>query len=660
MDINSDKDKKIKWNNIQKVALGIVAFEGTEHLYNIIYELRDHLDLVIVGLQKVSYHGDPISQLDLNEINRLCYEDRIVDKILEVDIDGSLLPRQQETEKRNAIIEYAEKQGCSHILVIDSDEYYTKSSFIRGLKQIDENNYEQTYCQYINYYHDYMHFLIYPFKDGMYVPFITKTCYRYGFESTDFPLPSDPTRRYLRDKKTVQVKNQLTGIIEEKEIYTVDYHVFQWNEVKMHHLSWVRADIRKKLNMWSSKTLFDHYWNLIDKAVYNFNHFDENSTAEQQAIMLFNTPGNKVDIGTFPKQYIHPVCDINTRLRPCKDYKRLLFINLGTTKGNGLFIKLEKACRQTWAADILAGKYTDCDYWNIIDTEKESYIDKTNHTIYIKNYGFKDDRYEMIQRYNNGVLMLEKEGIKYDYIIRTNTSTWINVDLMRSFLADEQNDSILYSFEVSAAYWSLFNIYGTGQMFIISKRNQEIIQFEIKASQLDKKELAQDDVMISSIFYTNCIVNNIPQHLMIKGLDCEYLKNDYKHTDFDSIDFRKIAYQIKTFTLDEWIRNINDEQKYLTLHEYWKNKKNVINIDNIAENIRKNNIDYIYLQKESKQEWFKIDQETKKNIHLNRKKYKSSEIQDILADLRKRDGYDKIYEQIQKSAPNKHKLNAKS
>jgi hypothetical protein len=61
------------------------------------------------------------------------------------------------------------------------------------------------------------------------------------------------------------------------KLYTVDYHIFNWNEVKMHHLSWLRADIRKKLNMWSSKTCFDNYDDLIDKAVNSFNNFDINS-----------------------------------------------------------------------------------------------------------------------------------------------------------------------------------------------------------------------------------------------------------------------------------------------------------------------------------------------------------------------------------------------
>ena len=38
---------KQNWQNIKKLALGIVAFEGTEHLYNIISELRDLIDYVL-------------------------------------------------------------------------------------------------------------------------------------------------------------------------------------------------------------------------------------------------------------------------------------------------------------------------------------------------------------------------------------------------------------------------------------------------------------------------------------------------------------------------------------------------------------------------------------------------------------------------------------
>jgi hypothetical protein len=102
--------------------------------------------------------------------------------------------------------------------------------------------------------------MIYPFKGGMHVPFVTKTCYRFNFDNTDFNHPSDPTRRYVRPKN-------------EKGEYTVDYHIFGWNEIKMHHFSWIRRNIRNKINNWSSKKCFNDVYEKIEPAVWSFNNF---------------------------------------------------------------------------------------------------------------------------------------------------------------------------------------------------------------------------------------------------------------------------------------------------------------------------------------------------------------------------------------------------
>ena len=333
------------YKNIKKLGLLIIAFEGTEHLYNIISELRQSVDYVSIGLQRLSYHGDRISEIDLQEILRLRDEDKLVDNIVDVELDITKPARVQETDKRNILIQDAEDHGCSHAIVIDSDEYYTRKSFEYACKQIDEHDYPITYCQYVNYYHDYKHFLVYPFKDGMHVPFVTRTKYRHSFDCTDFALPSDPTRRFVRPYSGVQKVTGRDGKVHNIKQYTVDYHVFKWNEIKMHHLSWLRADIRKKLNMWSSKKCFDNYNDLIDRAVDSFINFDENAQ-QAKALMLFNTPGNTVDVKAFPKQYIHPKVDFNTRLRKVKNYKKLLVLSMSANIP--LFNKLEEVSNETW------------------------------------------------------------------------------------------------------------------------------------------------------------------------------------------------------------------------------------------------------------------------------------------------------------------------
>lgn len=72
--------------------------------------------------------------------------------------------------------------------------------------------------------------------------------------------------------------------------------------------------------------------------------------------MLFNTPGNSVDVKSFPKQYIHPKVDFNTRLKKIKNYKKLLVLSMSAN--TPLFNKLEEVSNETWR-NIDTEKYKD-------------------------------------------------------------------------------------------------------------------------------------------------------------------------------------------------------------------------------------------------------------------------------------------------------------
>lgn len=68
-------------SKITRLGFSIVAFDGTEHLKNILYELRGLCDVIHVCLQRKSYHGDPIAAEDVDEVellNRLGFVDRII------------------------------------------------------------------------------------------------------------------------------------------------------------------------------------------------------------------------------------------------------------------------------------------------------------------------------------------------------------------------------------------------------------------------------------------------------------------------------------------------------------------------------------------------------------------------------------------------------
>lgn len=262
-----------------------------------------------------------------------------------------------------------ESHGCTHTIVIDADEYYNRDSFLSALQTIDDNNYDLTYCQYANYYKDYNTFLIYPFEEGMFVPFVSRAHYRFTFNGTDFDKPSDPTRRFVRIKNNGK--------------YIDSMYIFAWKELKMHHLSWCRISCSAKLSAWSSKKLFNNHNNLIDRAIYDFEHYEEKQP--DSVHIIFNVPGNLVKVKRINHAFISPERDINYYRHYYYTLKKAIVLNMSTTYSDGLYTRLEQCCRETWAGPILNNEYQNISYWSVTDTESDSYIDNDSHTVYIKN-----------------------------------------------------------------------------------------------------------------------------------------------------------------------------------------------------------------------------------------------------------------------------------
>lgn len=398
---------KSNWKNIKKLGLGVMAFEGSEHLKNILTELRELLDFVVLSYQEVSYHNDPIDESDKATLLDL-KEQGLADECICMNLDITKDARQQETDKRNQLLEYMEQQGCTHAIIIDSDEFYTYNSFLDALQKIDENDYECTYCQYVNYYHDYLHYLVYPFPQGMYVPFVSKVKYRHSFDTTDFPYPSDPTRRYVipKDKNGKPI---------------AQYHIFDWNEIKMHHLSWLRINIRKKMKSWSSKKCFENQELLIDQAVYDFESFDDN---KKKVRLVFNTPGNAVKIAEFHKQYIFPAYDFHDCYKHVEKNYNILWITIQT----------ENAELKQYCAD------KNYSYYNI-NVGNENIINKDNKQIYIKVPEKYNDNYNYMI-----ISAIQLLNESYDYIVYVNCDDYNhNLDDIVNNLKTCTDESLIYS-----------------------------------------------------------------------------------------------------------------------------------------------------------------------------------------------------------------------
>lgn len=272
---------------IKKVGVGIIVFDDICHLKNITSEIRDLCDNITVCLQKTSYHGIPIQDDIVDYVEHLKDENFIDNIIWFEPINlykemGQAAPRFVETDKRNFILEYLEND-CSHTMVIDSDEFYDHDDFETALKIIDEHDdIKVTYCEYVNYYRDYSHLMVWPFR--CYVPFLTESSYRFSFKNGSFDKPSDPTRRYQ--------------INEEGSKYCI----LTFKIIKMHHLSWIRTDIESKIDNWSSRLYFDNFDVLKKQIINSYNNFKDG----KNATIMFNTPFNQVVVNKLKNQYINP------------------------------------------------------------------------------------------------------------------------------------------------------------------------------------------------------------------------------------------------------------------------------------------------------------------------------------------------------------------
>lgn len=250
---------------IKSLALTINAFDASELLESLITEIRDQVDWVAAFYQKKSYWQNPMDPKDMDELLRL-KELGLIDELIEFIPNFSKYAREQETDKRNMGIEMMRQKGYSHILNIDADEFYDADQFREAKRQIEENGWPITYWSYVNYYRDFEHYLVYPFRPL--VPGIHSTYFKYTFNGPA-PGPTDPTRRILNPMN-------------------IGTHLFPDEVIRMGHGAWIRRDIRKKLENWSAKDHFDK--SLIDEAVKRWENWKEGDNA----IMLFNVPDNNV------------------------------------------------------------------------------------------------------------------------------------------------------------------------------------------------------------------------------------------------------------------------------------------------------------------------------------------------------------------------------
>jgi hypothetical protein len=239
-----------------RLGVSYNLFDGEELLEGSINQIRNEVDYISVVYQKVSNFGNKCDDNLIDLLNDLIKKN-LIDELFEYKpiIQGDGHGHLNEITKRNIGLSLSLKNNCTHHMSMDSDEYYKPQQFKLLKKVMLENNYDSSFCQMKTYYKD-KDVVITPPED-YYVSLIYKISDNDSFiMSRPSPVLVDPTRRMNPGK----------------------FKIFNRDEVQMHHLSYVRNNIRRKLENSSSINVFKNRIDLLVK-------YHENWTYPSEALM---------------------------------------------------------------------------------------------------------------------------------------------------------------------------------------------------------------------------------------------------------------------------------------------------------------------------------------------------------------------------------------
>jgi hypothetical protein len=171
---------------------------------------------------------------------------------------------------------------------------------------------------------------------------------------------------------------------------------------------------------------------------------------------------------------------------------------------------------------------------------------------------------------------------EYDYIFRTNTSTYINVQLLNEFIQSITDDNILYGSEIYSLSESTcpypLCLFARGNSIILSKKHIGIL---LKDSYPLLYLNLCDDYTIGSIINSHWIKQNIDYTQYIKGIPhgwykCTFteVRNNHSLCTYYNTN-TDINFLSQFITIQ--IRNYNDRnletQHYLELHDLFSTYK---------------------------------------------------------------------------------------
>ena len=226
-----------------KLGVCYMLFDGEEFLKAAIQSIRSEVDFVAVTWQKMSYHGNP-NNVDLEPLINELQKDGLLDQAIFFNPNLNETPKENELKLRNIGLQASRDANCTHHISFDVDEFI-KPEQLKTAK----NTFGDHDCSMIEnvYYYKKPTWQMTPKIKNNLVSFIHPVTSEYAMVHK-YPHRIEITRRLTPSNKI--------------KIYSPD-------ECVMHHMTYVRKDMTKKLKNSVTGGLYK-----IDKFVEDFHKYN--------------------------------------------------------------------------------------------------------------------------------------------------------------------------------------------------------------------------------------------------------------------------------------------------------------------------------------------------------------------------------------------------
>lgn len=123
--------------------------------------------------------------------------------------------------------------------------------------------------------------------------------------------------------------------------------------------------------------------------------------------------------------------------------KKILILSMSCN--DSFFISQEEDVKNTWAKDIIDGKYENIDFIIYRGNCVKNTYSKKEHLLKLNVYD--DIPHTFLKTYMALSTIWNSIG-QYDYVFRTNTSTYVNVELLNAFIQSLENDDTMYGSDI--------------------------------------------------------------------------------------------------------------------------------------------------------------------------------------------------------------------